>query len=116
MINFKSFFTAATAIAGLLTIGAIAWTMPASASEILIAQLGAAQHLEDTEEKSASEWHWQVGGEAPPGADNSETDYEIRKSNNLFDSIEVNPRSQQWENQNLGDSQRDTARIPVVKF
>ncbi len=57
-----------------------------------------------------------MGGEAPGEADNSETDYEIRKSNNFFDSIEVNPLSQQWENQNLGDSQRGTARIPVVKF
>ena len=116
MINIKSLTTAATAIAGLLTIGAIAWTMPASASEILIAQTGAAQHLENIEEKDASEWRWEVGGQDESVAEDEETNYQIRKSNNLFDLLQVSPRTQEWENTNSGDSRNDSTTVPVVGF
>ena len=116
MINLQSSTTAATAIAGLLTIGAIAWAMPASATEILIAQTGAAQHLENIEEKNASEWHWEVGGQDDGVAENQEADYQIRKSNNLFDLLEVNPRTQELENTNSGEYQRDSTTVPVVGF
>ncbi len=53
MINFKSFFTAATVTVGLLVIGALVGSISASATETIIAQLRTAQHLEDIEEKSA---------------------------------------------------------------
>ena len=116
MINIKSLTTAATAIAGLNTIGAIAWAMPASATEILIAQTGAAQHLENIEEKNASEWHWEVGGQDESVAEDQGTDYQLRKSNNLFDLLEVNPRTQELENTNSGEYQRDSTTVPVVGF
>ena len=116
MINLKSLTTAATAIAGLLTIGAIAWAMPASATEILIAQTGAAQHLENIEEKNASEWHWEVGGQDSGVAENQEADYQIRESSDLFDLLEVNPRTQEWENTNSGDSRNNSTTVPVVGF
>ena len=116
MINLKSLTTAATAIAGLLTIGAIAWAMPASATEILIAQTGAAQHLENIEEKNASEWHWEVGGQDDGVAENQEADYQIRESSDLFDLLEVNPRTQEWENTNSGDSRNNSTTVPVVGF
>ena len=116
MINIKSLTTAATAIAGLFTIGAIAWAMPTSASEILIAQTGAAQHLENIEEKDASEWHWEVGGQDESVAEDEETNYQIRKSNNLFDLLQVSPRTQEWENTNSGDSRNNSTTVPVVGF
>ncbi len=116
MINLQSSTTAATAIAGLLTIGAIAWAMPTSASEILIAQTGAAQHLENIEEKDASEWRWEVGGQNGDVAENQEADYQIRKSNNLFDLLQISPRTQEWENTNSGDSKNDSTTVPVVGF
>ncbi len=124
MINFKSLDTTATVTVGLLVIGALVGSISASASETIIAQTGTAQHLEDIEAKSGSEWHWQVGGEAPGAAENSETDSEItdseiKKSNDLFNSEGVNPppqSSQEWQNQNSGDFKRGAGRVPFVEF
>ena len=124
MINFKSLNTTATVTVGLLVISALVGWISASATETIIAQTGTAEHLEGIEAKSGSEWHWQVGGEAPGAAENSETDSEItdseiKKSNDLFNSEGVNfpPQgSQEWQNQNSGDFKRDGGQVPFVEF
>ena len=124
MINFKSLNTTATVTVGLLVIGALVGSISGSATETIIPQTGTAEHLEGIDSKSGSEWQWQVGGEAPGAAENSETDSEItdseiKESNALSDSEGVNPSaqsSQEWENQNSGDFKRVGGVVPFVVF
>ena len=113
MINLKSLNTAATVTVGLLVIGALVGSISASATETIIPQTGTAQHLEGIEAKSGSEWHWQVGGEAPGAAENSETDSEITDSEGVNTPAQS---SQEWENQNSGDFKRDGGEVPFVEF
>ena len=116
MINVNSLNTAAIFTVGLFILGIGAQSTPVSTNETLIVQAGTAQDLENLEQKSDSEQLWQVGGQEPEGDENSELDYQIRKSDSLFDSLEANPPNQQWESQNSGDSKRDTGRIPLIGF
>ena len=116
MINFPSFNTAATVAFVLLVLGTQLGSLPASANETLIAPTLAARYLEDVEEKRTSALPWKLEVEALGEDGTWQTDYQIRKSNNFDDSVEVNPRSQQWKNLNSGDLERGTVRIKIVKF
>lgn len=116
MINFNSLNIAATFTVGLFILGISMKPAPASTYKTLIVQAGTAKDLENLEQKSDSEQLWQVGGQEPGGDDNSELDYQIRKSDNLFDSGEVDPTAQQWENQNSGDSKKNAGTIPLIGF
>ena len=117
MNNFTSLNTAATVTVGLfLILGISAPSIPASTPENRIEATGTAQDLENLENTSGSEQFWQIGGEAPGNDDNSEIDYQIRKSKLFFDSVEANPPTEPWSNQNAGELKTKTGSIPLIGF
>ncbi len=74
------------------------------------------QSLTGVTTRNASEWPWAVGGE-----DNSSTEadstYQI-KANPLFNQAEIEQLNRIWSttDDNLGDYQRSSRRVPLVDF
>ncbi|MGK7875608.1 MAG: hypothetical protein AB4426_20605 [Xenococcaceae cyanobacterium] len=114
MINSKNIKTTVGATVGLLAIGAITGSMPASAGETLITPTGTAQDLEGVQARTLSDWPWAVGGQYPQA---TETNYQV-KQEGLFNQPQIERLNLTLDvaDENVGDTNRITRRLPLIKF
>ena len=102
---------------GLLTYGVpISAEVPVSADEMPISAPGTAQDLADIQPRDASQWPWAIGGENVEISEAAQEDYLLHQSDYFFDKLETYNTPQHWENQNTGDYQRESGKVPVVEF